>query len=250
MVAGLGSGGIFLQINPRRVRHPALGSILHARTCSRVKRTLQKGWDAMAVVLIVEHDGVLAQQMAGTLRRTGHLPILACDAQSALRGLEERPDVILLDLELPNVQGEDLLARLQSQLETGGAPVVAITRRSEASTHLREKGAVAHVLFKPVSGIHLREAMDSVLVTQEQASVAPPRLNQQREQQLVLRLIAHASDPLVLHISRRICADRTSAKSPHHEETLSWADIADWGRREGLLDAEQAGLLRAWQSAA
>jgi len=202
----------------------------------------------MAVILIVEHDGVLAQQMAGTLRRTGHLPILACDAQSALRAIEERPDVILLDLELPHVQGEDLLTRLRGQLETRATPVVAITRRSEAAIQLKGKGAVAHVLFKPVSGVHLREAVNSVLVTQGQATVEAPRPD--RRQQLILRLIAHASDPLVLHISRRICADRTSARGAQHEESLSWADIADWGRREGLLDAEQAGLLGAWQSAA
>ena len=197
----------------------------------------------MALVLVVEEDEVLAQQMARTLRRTGHLPIFASDAQSALRRVEERPDVILLDLELPDVQGEDLLARLRGHLETVPTPVLAITWRREAAAQLREKGTVAHVLFKPVSGVHLREAVDRVLVTQGHPTVEGLRLDRQRQQELILRLIAHASDPLVLHISRRICADRTNARGAHHEESLSWADIADWGKREGLLNADQASLL-------
>jgi len=198
----------------------------------------------MAVILIVEHAGVLAQQMAQTLRQTGHFPILASDAQSALRGAEDRPDVILLDLELSALPGEDLLARLQSQPGTARIPVLATTWNRETAAHLGEKGGVAGVLRKPVSGVHLREAVDSVLATQGQPTAEDPWLERKRQQDLILRLITHAPDPLVFHISRRICADRTNGKCSHYGEALSWADIADWGRREGLLDAEQASLLR------
>lgn len=198
----------------------------------------------MAAILIVEEDGVLAQQMARTLRQTGHFPILVSDAQSALRGAEERPDVILLDLELPDLQGEDLLALLQSQPDAVSTPVLAITWKREAAARLREKWGVADVLFKPVSGVQLREAVDNVFATQGQSDAEALRRDRQRQREIILRLIVEGPDPLVLHISRRICADRTHARSSHHGETLSWADIADWGRREGLLDAEQASLLR------
>jgi DNA-binding response OmpR family regulator len=198
----------------------------------------------MAAILIVEEDGVLVQQMARTLRQAGHFLILASDARSALRGAEERPDVILLDLELPDPPGEDLLARLQGQPGTARTPVLAITWKREATAQLREKGGVADVLLKPVSGLQLREAVDRLLATQGQRPDEALHLEQRQQRDLILRLIAHAPDPLVFHISRRICADRTSASSSHHGETLSWAEIADWGRREGLLDAQQASLLR------
>lgn len=198
----------------------------------------------MAAILIVEEDAVLAQQMARTLRQIGHFPILAADAQSALRGAEERPDVILLDLELPDLQGEDLLARLQSQPHAVSTPLVAITWKREAAARLREKCGVADVLFKPVSGVQLRDMVGNILASQEQPDGEALRLERKQQQDLILRLIAEGPDPLVLHISRRICADRTCARSAHYGETLSWADIANWGRREGLLDAEQASLLR------
>jgi len=198
----------------------------------------------MAAILIVEGDGVLAQQMARTLRATGHFPIHASDAHSALREAEDRPDVILLDLELSDLPGEELLARLQSQPDTVQTPVLAITWKKEAAAHLREQGGVADVLLKPVSGVKLREAVDTILATKEQPDAEALRLDRQRQRELILRLIVKGPDSLVFHISRRICADRTSTGSSNHAETLTWADIADWGRREGLLNAEQASLLR------
>lgn len=213
----------------------------------------------MAAILIVEEDRVLAQQMARTLRQTGHFPILASDARSALRGVEERPDLILLDLEMPDSQGVDLLARLQSQPGAVRTPVLAITWKRAAAAQLREKKGVADVLFKPVSGVQLREAVDNVLATHGQPDPATLRLDRQRQQELILRLIVEGPDPLVFHISRRICADRTNARSPMGPEALTWADIAEWGTREGLLDAEQASLLsrvpltaapRVWEGAA
>ena len=38
--------------------------------------------------------------------------------------------------------------------------------------------------------------------------------------------------------------DRTYAPPTDRAMALTWADIADWGRREGLLEMEQAHLLR------
>ncbi len=48
-----------------------------------------------------------------------------------------------------------------------------------------------------------------------------------------------------MHVCRRLSADRPrSAVQLPAADTLSWSDIAEWARREGLLDAEQEQLLR------
>jgi DNA-binding response OmpR family regulator len=198
----------------------------------------------MATILIVEEDGVLAWQMVRTLRQASYLPILASYSQAALREAREHPDVIVLDLELLDSPGEELLAHLHSHPETAHIPVLAITWQREAALHLREDGRVADVLRKPLSGVLLREAVDTILATQEQPDAEALRLDRQRQRELILRLIVEGPDPLVFHISRCPCADRTSARSSIHAEALTWADIAEWGKREGLLDAEQASLLR------
>jgi len=198
----------------------------------------------MAAILIVEDDGLMAGQMARTLRQAGHALILAADARSALQEAITCPDVILLDLGLPDLPGEELLERLEGQAETAHIPVLVVTGKKEAAAHLRAKGRVADVLLKPFSGVQLREAVESVLAGQGEPDADTLRLIRQRQQELILRLIVEAPDPLVFHISRRLCADRTSARSSIHAEALTWTDIADWGRREGLLNVEQANLLR------
>ncbi len=194
----------------------------------------------MATILVVVEEGDLARQMVRTLRQAGHLPRLVSTAPAALREVAERPEVILLDLDLP---GSALLAGPHCQPETAGIPVLAITSNREAAFHLRCEGRVAEVLRKPVSGMHLREAVDRIVATRGQRIAEARRLDRQRQGELIRHLLVKASDPLALRIAQRICADRTGPAGSEDGMAISWADIAAWGSREGLLDAEQAQLL-------
>jgi two-component system, OmpR family, alkaline phosphatase synthesis response regulator PhoP len=197
----------------------------------------------MATILIAEDDELLARQMANTLRQAGHVPMLARDARAALRAARERPDGILLDLELPDLSVEDVLAQLERSSGRAHIPVLIVTGKREAVVHLKEAGRVAEVLRKPVSGVHLRESVDTLLGTQLPPDAQVLRLDRSRQRQLILHLIAHGPDPLALQISRRLCADRLQGRQPGDGGTLTWQEIADWGQREGLMDAEQTRLL-------
>lgn len=200
----------------------------------------------MAAILIVEDDGLVAGHMARTLRQAGHTPILAPDARSGLQEALGRPDIVLLDLGLPDFSGEELLGRLKSQPETAHIPVLVITGRKEAAAHLRGSamGRVADILLKPVSGAELREAVDAALAGHREPDGDALGLARQQQQELILRLILEGSDPLVFHISRRLSADRARARSSMRADALTWAELAEWGKRETLLDAEEASLLR------
>jgi CheY-like chemotaxis protein len=197
----------------------------------------------MASILIVEEDGVLARQMARTLRQAGHRPTLVSAVDAALCEVEAQPDVILLDLEVAELPQAALLDRLPRRPETARIPVLAITGRYEAALRLREAGRVAAVLRKPVSGVHLREAVDRLVGPHGSLNSEVQRWERQRQGELILHLLVKGSDPLVFQIAQRICADRTYAPPTDRAMALTWADIADWGRREGLLEAEQAHLL-------
>ncbi len=50
---------------------------------------------------------------------------------------------------------------------------------------------------------------------------------------------------MVFHMDRRVSADRTRNRGVNATEVLTWAEIAEWARVEGLLDAEQAGCCGA-----
>ena len=198
----------------------------------------------MASILNVEEDGVLARQMARTMRQAGHRPTLVSAVDAALREVEAQPDVILLDLEMPECPEAAVLDRLHRRPETARIPVLAITGRHEAALRLHEAGRVAAVLHKPVSGVHLREAVDRLVEPYGPLSPEAQRWERQRQGELILLLLVKGSAPLVFQIAQRICADRTYATPADRALALTWADIADWGRREGLLEVEQARLLR------
>ncbi|MEK7204982.1 MAG: response regulator, partial [candidate division NC10 bacterium] len=91
----------------------------------------------MATILIVEDDGLVARHMARILRGAGHTPILASDGRSALLEASDRPDLVLLDLGLPDVPGEELLRHLKKRPETAGIPVIVVTGKTEAAAQLK-----------------------------------------------------------------------------------------------------------------
>jgi CheY-like chemotaxis protein len=208
-----------------------------------MERFLQSWGYFMATILIAENDDLLARQMAHTLRQAGHVPILAQDARAALREARTHPDGILLDLELPNLSLDNVLKQLTHESGTAPIPVLIVIAKREAAAQLRASGRVAAVLRKPVSDVQLREAVDKLPVAETPTDSHAPPLDRPRQRQLILHLIAHGPDGLALQISRRLCVDRLQGGRPKDGETLSWEEIAEWGQRAGLVDAEQARLL-------
>lgn len=200
----------------------------------------------MALILIMGHYGLMAGHMARTLRRAGHTPILAPDARSALQEALDLPDLILLDLDLSDLPGVELLRRLKDQPGTAQIPVLVLSGKPEIAAQLRggDHGGVASILPKPVSGAQLCQAVDTALQDQRGEGAHALALARLRHGELIHHLILQGSDPLVFHVCRRLAADRTRNRGPSAAEALTWAEIAEWAKSEGLLDAQQARLLR------
>ncbi|MBI4537079.1 MAG: response regulator transcription factor [candidate division NC10 bacterium] len=201
----------------------------------------------MASVLIVENDGLVASQMARTLREAGHLPIRAPDGRAGLQEALSLPDLILLDLGLPDLPGEEVLRRLRNQPRTATIPILVVTGKTEAAARLQRVGEIgtARILLKPVSGAILCQAVEGILEQKpEQAAECLPWI-QGRRAAIIQRLIAEGSDGLAIHLYRRLTADRMQGKGRPPANTLTWTEIADKAKREGLLDPDQARLLRS-----
>jgi len=200
----------------------------------------------MAAILIVEDDQSLAWAEARILRQAGHTPIHAPDARTALQEAADRPDLILLDLRLPDLPGEEVLRRLKSRPETAQIPVLVITGYPEAAAQLRaaEEASRVDILLKPFASMRLSQMVESILSESpaQDAEEGSPLLH--RQQGLIRRLIEQGPDSLVFHVYRRLRADRVRTKNAVSAEALTWTEIAEWAKREGLLDPEQASLLR------
>lgn len=85
--------------------------------------------------LIVDDDSVLADLVAFTLRREGFQVIQARDGEAALRRwTEEKPDIIVLDVNMPKLDGFAVCRRIRAQANT---PIILLTVRSEEDDIVR-----------------------------------------------------------------------------------------------------------------
>ncbi len=84
-------------------------------------------------LLIVEDSATMRRVMRRFLESTGYVIFEAGDGEEALRlAARERPDVILLDVQIPLLDGFGVLASLQTDPALSEIPVVLVTARSQA----------------------------------------------------------------------------------------------------------------------
>ncbi len=117
-------------------------------------------------VLVVDDDAPLASLLAHALDRRGITTAVAHTAEEALeRGPAFRPQIAVLDLGLPTLDGHEVGIRLRASL-AGGVSLIALTGFDEPwSRHRSEElGFAAHII-KPVSLPALRRMI---------AELAPP----------------------------------------------------------------------------
>ncbi len=105
-------------------------------------------------VLIVDDDPEARRWLARALTAEGWQASEAGDGQAALaRVRERRPDLILLDLLMPEMDGFEFLARLQADAKGPRVPVVVVTAADlTEDDHRRLNGAVEQVLLKQACG--------------------------------------------------------------------------------------------------
>jgi CheY-like chemotaxis protein len=122
-------------------------------------------------VLLAEDDPDLLRFAEVTLRLGGYRVLAAADGEAALALVRRaRPDVVLLDLRLPGLDGWELLERLRSDAALEHVPVVVVTASADPSE--RERGNAARVvdfLVKPLSADALLAAVERALSESEPA---------------------------------------------------------------------------------
>ena len=119
----------------------------------------------MARILIVDDDESLASVMAHYFRKAGHTPLPAPTGHAALLAARAHPDVIFLDLGLPDILGDEVLRRLKRDPYTAQIPVVVVSGEPDAAGRVPRDGATGAVaiLQKPVGGAELCAVVDFVL---------------------------------------------------------------------------------------
>lgn len=121
----------------------------------------------MATVLIVEDNAANLKLASLLLVHVGHTLLTAADAESGLMlARSERPDLILMDVQLPGMDGLAATALLKSDAATATIPIIALT--AMAMKVDQEKSEVAGCdayIAKPVRRRELNEAIDRLLAS-------------------------------------------------------------------------------------
>ncbi len=103
----------------------------------------------MRKILFVEDESVLQKTFEETLRKEGYEMISALDGEVGFNlAKKEKPDLILLDLVLPKINGFEVLKKLKEDPETKKIPVIILTnleRMSDIDKAL-ESGAAAYLV--------------------------------------------------------------------------------------------------------
>jgi DNA-binding response OmpR family regulator len=116
----------------------------------------------MPQVLLVEDDAAIRVALTRSLHDQGHVVRTAVSGMTALSdAVEQKPDVVLLDLGLPDVDGADVLSMLRA---VSDVPVIVATARDDEAEIVRllDLGADDYVV-KPFSAAQLNARIRAVL---------------------------------------------------------------------------------------
>jgi len=113
---------------------------------------------ASSRVLLIDSDSTMRELVQRMLSKDGVEMLYAATGQEGLRlATEQRPDVILLDVLLPDQDGWAVLTAITTKLELAGIPVIIVTTADERG--LADTLGATTYLAKPVSAEELRAAI-------------------------------------------------------------------------------------------
>jgi CheY-like chemotaxis protein len=124
------------------------------------------GGEAMTKILLVEDNEMNRDMLSRRLLRKGFEVVMAVDGGQAVTMAEsERPDLILMDMSLPVIDGWEATRRVKASETTGHIPIIALT--AHAMSGDREKALNAGCNdydTKPIEMPRLLEKIDALLI--------------------------------------------------------------------------------------
>lgn len=115
-----------------------------------------------ARVLVVDDDRDLVESYRGILELAGYRVSTALSGEDALdQALAQRPDVVLTDISMPNMDGFELINRLKNELGLQTPPVVVCSAFDMTEQEATDRGAELF-LQKPATAAALVESLEAV----------------------------------------------------------------------------------------
>jgi len=118
-----------------------------------------------ARVLVADDDEDILALITAVLRRSGHEVIAVQDGAQALATVQtQSPDLAVLDISMPEVDGLEVLRRVRADVETRDLPVILLSAQAQEADVERgyATGASAYIK-KPFSPRELADQVDALL---------------------------------------------------------------------------------------
>jgi CheY-like chemotaxis protein len=116
-------------------------------------------------VLIIEDEEDAADMFAEMMRVSGYRVLKTSSSTPALTMMAaEKPDVIILDIMMPEISGLDILRQMRKDPSLANIPVVVVSAKSmPADIKIGMEAGASIYLMKPVGFVELKEAIERAL---------------------------------------------------------------------------------------
>ena len=116
-------------------------------------------------ILIIEDDISTSQFLSYTMEHEGYQAIIALDGIDGLKkALAEKPDLIILDIMLPGLDGFELCHRLRAYPATADMPVLILSAKAQdADKSAAFKVGANYYIVKPADPANIVDAVKNIL---------------------------------------------------------------------------------------
>jgi chemosensory pili system protein ChpA (sensor histidine kinase/response regulator) len=159
----LGDGGIAVNLD---LTHLLSGNVRKPMLQNNAQASMSIAHErALPTVLIVDDSLSVRNTLLQLTQDAGYRARTARDGIEAIETLKNfRPDMVLTDLEMPNLNGVELTSHIKRRTDMKGVPVIMITSRSqEKHRRMAEQAGVDAYITKPYNEVELLEVMRSSL---------------------------------------------------------------------------------------
>jgi len=132
---------------------------------AQIQLALLWGEERMSKILVVDDSAFEAKHVKTLLEKGGHTVLLAENGMQGMKLIKlEQPDLILLDLVLPDLSGREVCRWVKLNAETQSIPIIILTARTDVKERVAglEEGANDYVT-KPCDDAELKARIDAVL---------------------------------------------------------------------------------------
>lgn len=116
------------------------------------------------LILVIDDDSFIGSMVAGLIDRSGYRVHRVNTGEDGLASLEkEKPDLVLLDIGLPGIDGFEVLRQIKNKEETKGIPVLVASNYGDTEDvkETRSLGAIDHLIKANVEPKEIVAKIDS-----------------------------------------------------------------------------------------